>query len=216
MVRPMVSPLKVQERKSSTRALSSRANAPIARTVLAGLVLTGVPLLALASHIKGAPTDHTLLLPATVTQSTLGPRLWLDISMLSTDELAGDDDFSIGDVAYVHNAVDGEALLYPYAISQNRAKITKGTVSLRAIVTAVNDDVLMLDFQFEDLAARSHIVRIGDDAQAEVSVNKRAVARLKAITIDGERTPYDLMEKPVLFGRTINGASIAPAAYPAK
>ena len=212
----MVSPLKVQERKSSTRALSSRANAPIARTVLAGLVLTGVPLLALASHIKGAPTDHTLLLPATVTQSTLGPRLWLDISMLSTDELAGDDDFSIGDVAYVHNAVDGEALLYPYAISQNRAKITKGTVSLRAIVTAVNDDVLMLDFQFEDLAARSHIVRIGDDAQAEVSVNKRAVARLKAITIDGERTPYDLMEKPVLFGRTINGASIAPAAYPAK
>lgn len=204
---------------SNGLALSGRAvnsSAPLARIVLAGLVLTGVPLLSLASHLKGAPSDHTLLLPATVSQSLLGPRLTLDITALSTAELAGDDSFSIGDVAYVHNAVDGQKLLYPYAISQNRAKLAPGTISLRGIVTAVNDDMLTLDFQFEDLAARGHIAQIGDDAQAEISVNMRAVPRLKAITVNGKYTPYDLMEKPVLFGRTIKGASIAPAAYPAK
>ena len=185
--------------------------APLARLVLAGLVLTALPIATLATHLRAAPDDHTLIIPATIQAAALGPRLSLDITTVNTENLAGDDNFSAGDIAYVHNAVDGTQLLYPYAISQSRAALQSGTVSLRGIVTAVNGTNITLDYQFEDIASHHHDVDAGDRLTAEISVNRRSAARLKAVIIDGTRTPYDLMEKPVLFGRTIKGAKSAPA-----
>jgi len=185
--------------------------APLARFVLAGIVLTAVPILSLLTHLRNTPDDHVLVIPAMVTEALLGPRLSIDMTTVNVTELAGDDSFAVGDIAYVHNAVDGTQLLYPFAISQSRASRQAGTVSLRGIVTAVNGANVTLDYQFEDLASRAHLVRVGDTINAELSVNTRAVVRLKAIIHDGQRTPYDLMEKPVLFGRTIKGAKTAPA-----
>ncbi|WP_371395614.1 hypothetical protein [Fretibacter rubidus] len=190
---------------------SPGTRAPIARLILAGLVLTGIPILSVLTHLRSAPDDHVLIVPATITPAVLGPRLTLGINTVDINALAGDDRFKVGDVAYVHTAVDGTELLYPFAISQARAGGQDGTVSFRGIVTRVDDNQVSLDYQFEDLASRSPNARDGDDVKAEISVNARSVARLKAIIIDGTRTPYDLMEKPVLFGRTINGAKSAPA-----
>lgn len=189
----------------------AKPRAPMARLILAGLVLTGIPILSVFTHLRSAPDDHVLIVPATVATATLGPRLSLGINTVDVSELAGDDMFKVGDVAYVHTAVDGTELLYPFAISQARGGTQDGTVSFRGIVTAVDNAYVSLDYQFEDLASRSPNARIGGAVKAEISVNSRSVARLKAIIIDGTRTPYDLMEKPVLFGRTIKGASNAPA-----
>lgn len=196
---------------STTTGQTTAPRAPFARLILAGLILTGIPILSVFTHLRSAPDDHVLIVPAAVTSAVLGPRLELGINTVDVRELAGDDTFKVGDVAYVHTAVDGTELLYPFAISQARAGGQDGTVSFRGIVTAIDNSYVSLDYQFEDLASRSPSAREGDTINAEISVNTRSVARLKAIIINGTRTPYDLMERPVLFGRTMKGAKNAPA-----
>lgn len=187
--------------------------ASLARMILAGLVLTGTPWIAVASYMRAEPSDVVFSMPATIEHTDFGARLKLPISTLDITTLAGDDDVAVGDVVYVHNRIDRNQLSYPYAISQNRAEASTGSVTLRAIITEKRGDILGLDYQFEDHIG-SHAA--GADVVTEVSVNRRAVARLRALTVDGRTRRYGVTEKPVLLGRSKNGATTAPATYPAK
>lgn len=159
-------------------------SAQIARLVLAGLLMTGLPVLAAVMHLRNAPTDIAVRVPVSVEETLFGPRLITDISTLNLNDLAGDKDFRPGQRAYIHSAVYGNTVAYPYAISHRRAAPSKGTVSMRAIVTKREGQIIKVDYQFEDIASRPELLRgiEGRDLAAEISVNIRAVPRLKRLS----------------------------------
>ncbi len=170
----------------------------IARTVLTGLILSAVPVLSLASQSLNTPRTTALLLPATIEHQNGAMQARSNLNTLELSQIAGDENMVIGDVVYVHIETSGAKISYPFAISQNRPTHTDAnTITLRGIVTDRVDDKLYLRYLFEALPkqvaltqALAHTEKKGENrVELELSVNRRAVARVTAVRLDGKLYP---------------------------
>ncbi len=174
----------------------------IARTVLTGLILSAVPVLSLASQSMNRSSTTALLLPATIEHQDGGLQARSNLNTLELSQMAGDDNMAVGDVVYVHIETSGEKVSYPFAISQNRpdnsgANNDTNTITLRGIVTDRVDDKLYIRYLFEALPKQAALSRAlakvenkgGNKAELELSVNRRAVARVTAVRLAGKLFP---------------------------
>ncbi len=191
-----------------------RPSRSIARTVLTGLILSAVPVLSLASQSLNTPNTTTLLLPATIEYQDGGMQARSNLNTLDLSQMAGDNNMAVGDVVYVHIETSGAKISYPFAISQNRpdnsgvnsdANNDSHTITLRGIVTDRVDDRLYIRYLFEALPKHAELSRAlaqiektheekrekkaGSKVELELSVNRRAVARVTAVRLDGKLYP---------------------------
>lgn len=172
----------------------------LTRTILTGLALSAIPLVSLATQSFGTDT-RLLSLPATLYETKGSYALKTDLHTLDLNQLAGGDDFAMGDVVYVHLQRYKKQTSYPFAISQNRPKkMDKSTVMLRGVVDERNGDTLSLRYFFEALpinkkleTAISNAVNTENTKQADIilTVNKRAVGEVKSITVQGVDYPIN-------------------------
>jgi len=167
----------------------------ISSYVLSGLVLTATPVLALGNYYRFDNQDIILKIDVKLIDAPNGPLLNVPFERLNLNTLAGDETFKTGDVVYVHTAIQNTSILYPFAISQNRTGKSENVASIRGIVTSINANTLTVDYNLNRLAERfqtnSQLFSY-ESVKAEISVNNRAVARLRALIVNGKRYPAKL------------------------
>ena len=164
----------------------------ISRYILSGIILTILPLISLVSYYQSDSQDVVLNIDTQFVETAAGKRLNIPFNNLNLSALAGDEDFKVGDVIYVHSVFEKGRVLYPFAISQNRPEKSDGVISMRGVVTQQDNNNVKIDYQFGALAqqlAKTITVPMIEDMKAEISVNSRAVVRLRALIINGTRYP---------------------------
>ena len=132
-----------------------------------------------------------------------------EINTLDLSELTGTNNLQVRDTVYIHMAMGPGKIAYPFGVSRERPKTRKNTYAfaIRGTVTQRDGDQVTLRYNFEKFLPTHEmkpLVHTGTNpgTEVEIAINRKAVARLVAVKIDGVRYPYRVIEKPVLKGFT--------------
>ena len=171
----------------------------LARTILTGIILSAIPILSVASQSLTAPMMRTVNMPASIAKTSKGLELKTSFNSLSLASLAGVSNMRIGDVVYVHINQRGGEAHYAYAVSQNRPPHSDtDTLTLRGVVTNIEQGRVSLTYLFEtlppirdlsDVIKTNAPARTPTPAFVEIGVNRRAVAHVRSVTVEGEVYP---------------------------
>lgn len=175
--------------------------------LLSGLILAGFPLMAIAKHRHIETQDIRFEVPS-VMETKAGAEnvgLWSEINALDLNELSGTDNIKRWDTVYVHMATGPGLIAYPFGISKDRPVAHKDNraFSIRGKVMKRDNKTITVRYNFETFLPSQNLKSIvtadhNDDLMVELAVNDQSVARLVALTVDGVRYPYKMIETPVL------------------
>ncbi|MGB0906262.1 MAG: hypothetical protein ACPGVT_02120 [Maricaulaceae bacterium] len=107
------------------------------------------------------------------------------LSPLDLTQLAGDDAFAVGDVAYIHAAVSGGKIGYVFGINHAKTGDKDGdhAITLRGIVTQAEDQTLRLSYEFDTPLAQT----LHEGAETPLTIQLRVAqsGAARFISIDG-------------------------------
>ncbi|MEE9348060.1 MAG: hypothetical protein V3U82_07690 [Robiginitomaculum sp.] len=163
---------------------------PARALTLLAIALTALPLAAVTSQALRLRTGQTLTLEAQIIAAQndrLAPlaRIQTPLHNVSLLELSGDNNFRVGDIAYLYVTQSG-AQAYPFAISRHiprRNIMAKNTVMLRAHITRQDGDTLSLSHSFDRLSPPSAFITAAHNNPA------LPVSLTLAISKDGRSSP---------------------------
>ncbi len=186
-------------------------NPTFSGVIISGFILAGLPFAAIAQHWHVASKDVLFAVASDLSaqQNIENVDIQSEINTLDLSELTGVNNIHAWDTVFVHMATGPGKIAYPFGLSREKPVMntSEHAFAVRGTVTAREGDIITLRYNFETFLPTQEmrpLVANGlkPGAEVELAVNRKAVARLVAVKIDGVRYPYRVIEKPVLKGFT--------------
>lgn len=203
--------------------------------ILTGAILTALPLSAIAAQSSRITTGQIVTLPFTISHvqtDELFPLIDIQVYLnrLNLDRLAGDNNFEIGQTAFVFLKQSGSEA-YPYAILRTAPSAlpelppndadelnniaANDTHMIRARVTDQIDNQLILDYGFERISPQQSFIQditSRPNQPLSLSLALSSDGRSSVATLYNGKTAHDqrVILKSVLLGRSNKSDNIAP------